>query len=50
MDLGNPHLDRTKLAEGMGAEAAKTATLEGCGDLMRQSFATDGPFVIAAET
>uniref|UniRef100_UPI001F005DBF acetolactate synthase large subunit n=1 Tax=Falsiroseomonas oryziterrae TaxID=2911368 RepID=UPI001F005DBF len=49
MDLGNPDLDWVKLANGMGVEAAKTATLEGCADLMRQSFAKDGPFVIELE-
>jgi acetolactate synthase-1/2/3 large subunit len=49
MDLGNPDLDWVKLANGMGVEAAKTATLEGCADLMKQSFAKDGPFVIELE-
>ena len=49
MDLGNPNLDWVKLAEGQGVEAAKTTTLEGCADLMRQSFAKDGPFVIELE-
>jgi len=49
MDLGNPDLDWVKIANGMGVEAAKTATLEGCADLMRQSFAKDGPFVIELE-
>jgi acetolactate synthase-1/2/3 large subunit len=49
MDLGNPDLDWVKLAEGMGVEAAKTTTLEGCADLMKQSFAKDGPFVIELE-
>ncbi len=49
MDLGNPDLDWVKLAEGQGVAAAKTATLEGCADLMRQSFAKDGPFLIELE-
>lgn len=49
MDLGNPNLDWVKLAEGQGVEAAKTATLEGCADLMRQSFAKEGPFLIELE-
>lgn len=49
MDLGNPDLDWVKLAEGQGVEAAKTTTLEGCADLMKQSFAKDGPFVIELE-
>jgi acetolactate synthase-1/2/3 large subunit len=50
MDLGNPDLDWVRIANGMGVEAAKTATLEGCGDLMKQSFAKDGPFLIELET
>jgi acetolactate synthase-1/2/3 large subunit len=49
MDLGNPDLDWVKLAEGQGVAAAKTATLEGCAELMRQSFAEDGPFLIELE-
>jgi len=49
LDLGNPDLNWVKLAEGMGVEAAKTSTLEGCGDLMKQSFAKDGPFLIELE-
>lgn len=46
LDLGNPDLDFVKLAEGMGVEAARATTLEACADLMRQSFARPGPFVI----
>jgi acetolactate synthase-1/2/3 large subunit len=46
MDLGNPDLDWVKIAEGMGVEAAKATTLEACGDLMKQSFSREGPFVI----
>jgi acetolactate synthase-1/2/3 large subunit len=38
-----------KLANGMGVEAARTNTLEGVADLMRQSFASDRPFVIEME-
>jgi len=49
LDLGNPDLDWVKLSNGMGVEAAKTTTLEGCADLMRQSFSRDGPFVIELE-
>jgi acetolactate synthase-1/2/3 large subunit len=33
----------------MGVEGAKTATLDGCADLMRQSFARPGPFLIELE-
>ncbi|MFC3126675.1 acetolactate synthase large subunit [Pseudoroseomonas globiformis] len=46
LDLGNPDLDWLKLANGMGVEAARATTLEQCGDLMAQSFASDSPFVI----
>jgi acetolactate synthase-1/2/3 large subunit len=49
LDLGNPDLDWVRIANGMGVEAAKTATLEGVGDLMTQSFAKDGPFLIELE-
>jgi acetolactate synthase-1/2/3 large subunit len=46
MDLGNPDIDWVRLANGMGVEAAKAETLESCGDLMAQSFARPGPFLI----
>jgi acetolactate synthase-1/2/3 large subunit len=46
LDLGNPDLNWVKLANGMGVEAARTTTLEGCADLMRQSFKQTLPFVI----
>ena len=49
LDLGNPDLNWTKLANGMGVAAAKTATLEGCADLMRQSFKSSQPFLIELE-
>jgi acetolactate synthase-1/2/3 large subunit len=49
MDLGNPNLDWVKLAGGMGVAAAKTSTLEGVGDLLQQSLAQDGPFLIEME-
>ncbi|NJR12749.1 hypothetical protein HC776_02475, partial [bacterium] len=44
LSLGSPDINWVKLAEGMGVEAAKATTLEGCGDLMRQSFSREGPF------
>ncbi len=44
LDLGRPDLDWVKLAEGMGVEAARTETLEGCAALMRGSFGRKGPF------
>jgi acetolactate synthase-1/2/3 large subunit len=46
MDLGNPDLDWVRISEGMGVPAARTDTLEGCADLLRQSFAEPGPFLI----
>jgi acetolactate synthase-1/2/3 large subunit len=46
MDLGNPELDWVRIAEGLGVPAARTDTLEGCADLLRQSFAAPGPFLI----
>ncbi|MBC9178269.1 acetolactate synthase large subunit [Pseudoroseomonas ludipueritiae] len=46
LDLGNPDLNWLQLANGMGVEAARATTLEQCADLMQQSFAQNGPFVI----
>jgi acetolactate synthase I/II/III large subunit len=46
LDLGRPDLDWVKLANGMGVEAARTDTLEGCAELMRGSFGREGPFLV----
>jgi acetolactate synthase-1/2/3 large subunit len=46
LDLGNPDIGWVKLANSMGVEAAQASTLEACGDLMAQSFARPGPFLI----
>lgn len=46
MDLGNPDLDWVGMARSMGVEGAKATTLEACGDLLSQSFARPGPFLI----
>jgi acetolactate synthase-1/2/3 large subunit len=46
LDLGNPELDWPKLAGGMGVEAARAETLERLADLLRQSCARNGPFLI----
>ena len=46
LDLGNPELNWVQLANGMGVEAARAETLETCADLMRHSFACEGPFLI----
>ncbi len=46
LDLGNPDLDWTHLARGMGVEAARAETMDACADLMRQSLSREGPFLI----
>jgi acetolactate synthase-1/2/3 large subunit len=46
LDLGNPDLDWVRLAGGLGVEAARADTLEGCASLMATSFRRDGPFLI----
>jgi acetolactate synthase-1/2/3 large subunit len=46
LELSNPDLDWVKLANGMGVEAARATTLEGCADLMKHSFERQAPFLI----
>jgi acetolactate synthase I/II/III large subunit len=46
LDLGRPDMDWVKLANGMGVDAARTESLEGCAELMRHSFKRDGPFLV----
>jgi acetolactate synthase I/II/III large subunit len=46
LDLGNPDIGWVKLASSLGMEAAQADTLEGCADLMKQSFRQPGPFLI----
>ena len=46
LDLGNPDLDWTKLAAGMGVEAARAETCERFADLFAQANARKGPFLI----
>jgi acetolactate synthase-1/2/3 large subunit len=46
MDLGNPDIGWVKMAESMGVEAAQATTLDQVADLMSQSFARPGPFLI----
>ena len=46
MDLGNPDLDWTKMAQAMGVEAARADTAEAFGDLMAASLRRKGPFLI----
>ncbi|TDH62999.1 acetolactate synthase large subunit [Dankookia rubra] len=46
LDLGNPDIGWVQLANSMGVEAAQASTLDQLGDLMAQSFARPGPFLI----
>src|SRR6185437_5381511 len=46
MDLGNPDIDWTKMAESMGVEGARTDTAEGFADLLAHSLKRSGPFLI----
>ena len=46
LDLGNPDIDWTRLATGMGVEAARAETCETLADLLAQSVARKGPFLI----
>jgi acetolactate synthase-1/2/3 large subunit len=50
LDLGNPLIDWTKLANGMGVEAARAETMDECADLMALSFRQPGPFLIELMT
>lgn len=45
-DLSNPDLDWTKIAGGMGVEAASARNCEQFADLLRNSFRQCGPFLI----
>ena len=46
LDLSNPDISWVGMARSMGVEAARANTLEACTDLMEQSFAQPGPFLI----
>ncbi|MBY0334203.1 MAG: acetolactate synthase large subunit [Acetobacteraceae bacterium] len=46
LDLGNPDIGWVGLANSLGVEAARAETLDRCADLMAQSFARPGPFLI----
>jgi len=46
LDLGNPDIGWVQLANSLGVEAAQARTLEQLNDLMAQSFARPGPFLI----
>jgi acetolactate synthase I/II/III large subunit len=45
-DLARPEIRWTKLAEGMGVEAARVETLEAFADVFRAASARSGPFLI----
>jgi acetolactate synthase-1/2/3 large subunit len=46
MDLGNPELNWTSIANGMGVEAARAENCERLAELLRQSLRRSGPFLI----
>lgn len=46
LDIGRPDLDFVKLAGTMGVEAARAETLSQLADLLRNSCARSGPFLI----
>ena len=46
LDLGNPDLDWTKMANGMGIEAARADNCDTFADLMASSLKRKGPFLI----
>ncbi len=46
MDLSNPDLDWVRIAEGFGVAAARAETMERLNDLLTQSCAQRGPFLI----
>jgi acetolactate synthase-1/2/3 large subunit len=50
LDLGDPLINWTKLANSMGVEAARAETMEECADLMSASFGQPGPFLIELMT
>ena len=46
MDLGNPDIAWTNLAQGMGVEAARATTANEFADLFVQANKARGPFLI----
>ena len=46
LDLGNPDMDWVRIAEGFGVAAARAETMERFNDLLAQSCAQPGPFLI----
>jgi acetolactate synthase-1/2/3 large subunit len=48
LDLHNPELNWTKIAQGMGVEASRATTAEGFADLYRSAMQQRGPRLIEA--
>ena len=46
LDIGNPDIDWTKMANAMGVEAARASTCDGFADLLAGSLQRKGPFLI----
>ncbi len=46
MDIGNPDINWSGLANSLGVEAARTDTTEGFADLLAHSLSRSGPFLI----
>ncbi len=46
LDIGNPDIDWTKMANAMGVEAARASTCDGFADLLAGSLGRKGPFLI----
>jgi acetolactate synthase-1/2/3 large subunit len=46
LDLSNPDIDWTKIAEGMGVPAARAATMDELNQLLQAALERDGPFLI----
>tara|TARA_R110002072_G_scaffold142853_5_gene288604 strand:+ start:8002 stop:9555 length:1554 start_codon:yes stop_codon:yes gene_type:complete len=47
-DIGNPDIDWTMIAGGLGVPSATARTAEEFADLLKRSYATPGPFLIQA--
>ena len=46
LDIGNPDIDWTKMANAMGVEAARASTCDGFADLLASALGRKGPFLI----
>jgi len=50
LDLSGPAIDWVRLANSLGVEAERAASLERCAELMRHSFERPEPFLIELQT